>query len=67
MSWTPVQASVRTWSGQSATDLSRQFLTVGNIDQGGQTNFVLSVDENHPIILSELTPYVLLQEVMVTP
>lgn len=66
MSWNPSGpvASSRTFSAATATDVSRQFLTVGPINTNGYTDFVLSVDENHPIYLSELQPYILLQEVM---
>lgn len=56
--------SARTFSGVTATDVGRQFNTVGPIATGDYTDFVLSVDESHPIYLSEVTPYISLQEVM---
>ena len=68
MSWANVTGSMATWGGLAATDLARQFLTVGGIDQSGSVGFVLTVDESHPLTLSDtLVPYVLLQEVMVAP
>lgn len=67
MSWTPIAASVATWSGNSATDVGRQFLTLGPHVTGDYVDFVLSVDESHPIYLSEGAPLILLQEVMVNP
>ena len=65
MSWTPITVSATTWSGQTATDVGRQFNTVGSIASGGgNAAFVLSVDESHPIYLSEVVPYITLQEVV---
>lgn len=65
MSWTATGAgSARTFSGATATDASRQFLGLGPI---GDVDFVLSIDEDRVMYLSEGTPYVLLQEVMETP
>lgn len=56
------------WSVTSATDMARQFNTVGPISQNNDVGFVLTVDEAHPIILSDVAqPFILLQEVMVTP
>lgn len=66
MSWTDAApaSSVRTFSGVTATDVSRQFLGIGPI---GDVDFVLSISEDRVMYLSELQPYVLLQEVMETP
>lgn len=61
---TTIGASSRTFSGATATDLSRQFLGIGPI---GDVDFVLTVDEDRILYLSELQPYVLVQEVMETP
>jgi hypothetical protein len=69
MPWIPVTSSAATWSADSATDVGRQFQTIGSIaSHGDYVNFVLTVDESHPIYLSEAAlPYTLVQEVMVTP
>lgn len=57
--------SAGTFSNVSATDVGRQFNTVGPFVNGDYTDFVLSVDESHPIYLSETAlPYITLQEVM---
>lgn len=69
MAWSntgPV-ASARTFSGVTATDVSRQFVGIGPIAQGDDVDFVLSVDEDRILYLSELQPYILLQETMETP
>lgn len=57
-------SSTKTFSGITATDVGRQFNTVGPFNTGGYTDFVLSVDESHPIYLSESAPYITVQEVM---
>ncbi len=64
-SYGATSATTGVFSLLTATDASRQFLGIGPIDQGGDVDFVLSVEEERIIYLSELQPYVLLQEVMV--
>lgn len=68
MPWVTTSASSGAWSGKTATDMSRQFQTLGSFASGDYTNFVLSVDESHPLYLSDTAqPFLVVQEVMVSP
>lgn len=56
------------WTAVSAPDVSRQFYGIGPIAQGDDVDFVLTVDEDRVLYISDtVQPFIILQEAMESP